>query len=245
LTGVPAEGAPLTAREREVLQLAASGLTYQQIGRRINLGVPGVKSETWRARRKLGAESLAHAVHLAGHRGLIGWHADCGRPSGYNKHLRNGEPPCLLCRQHSPNGVGDKMSVIQIEHFGTVDRMLRAERMRSFDSVRGELLRLCGQLYFRMESTHTLEEGIRVALSAVNRLADSPVIRVAEPAEGELVSVMDEIPNVLGSTTRLSRQADVPAACPVCSRGYRRSVTGSLLCTHTPECWWGQRMMAG
>lgn len=52
----------LTPRERQCLELAAVGLTYRQIGRRMYISATTVKNHLVAARRKLRAENTAHAV---------------------------------------------------------------------------------------------------------------------------------------------------------------------------------------
>jgi DNA-binding CsgD family transcriptional regulator len=226
-------GAPLTDWETAVLELTSQGLLYKEAGRRMGRTESAAREAGCRAITKLEARNIAHAVHIATRRGLIGQHGDDASQAGCNQH------------QHNVNGVGEEMNVVQMGHLGTVERMLRAERLKALDEVRGELLRLCGQRYFHLEPVHTLEQGLRVALSAVARLADSRHICVADPVEEDPVDVMDEVPNELGSTTRLSKQQQAPAVCSACGRDYRRAASGTLICTHTADCWWGVRMLAG
>jgi DNA-binding CsgD family transcriptional regulator len=87
----------LTARERDVLQRAALGESYLAIARVWGTGVQAVKSRARSAMRRLGADSIAHAVHLADLQGLISPHG-CGHPDTYWWHLRHGEPTDDLCR---------------------------------------------------------------------------------------------------------------------------------------------------
>ncbi len=57
--------APLSEREREILQLLAQGLHTQQVATRIGLSVETVKSDTKRAILKLEADTRVHAVAIA------------------------------------------------------------------------------------------------------------------------------------------------------------------------------------
>jgi DNA-binding NarL/FixJ family response regulator len=57
--------APLSEREREILQLLAGGLHTQQVATRIGLSVETVKSDTKRAIQKLEADTRVHAVAIA------------------------------------------------------------------------------------------------------------------------------------------------------------------------------------
>ena len=63
--------APLSEREREVLQLLAGGLHTQQVATRIGLSVETVKSDTKRAIQKLEADTRVHAVAIALRQALI------------------------------------------------------------------------------------------------------------------------------------------------------------------------------
>jgi DNA-binding CsgD family transcriptional regulator len=61
----------LTARQRQVLLLVASGCTGEQIGRRLGIRSTTVTRHLTEAYRFLGAQDRAHAVALAIHRGHI------------------------------------------------------------------------------------------------------------------------------------------------------------------------------
>jgi len=87
----------LTVRERDVLQRAALGESYREIARTWGTGVQAVKSRARSAMRRLGARSIAHAVHLADLQGLISPHG-CGHPETYWWHLRHGEPTDDACK---------------------------------------------------------------------------------------------------------------------------------------------------
>jgi DNA-binding NarL/FixJ family response regulator len=63
--------APLSEREREILQLLAGGLHTQQVATRIGLSVETVKSDTKRAIQKLEADTRVHAVAIALRQALI------------------------------------------------------------------------------------------------------------------------------------------------------------------------------
>lgn len=61
----------LTSREREILVLAANGLTNAAIARRLYLAEETVKTHLTRTSRKLGTVSRTHAVATAMRRQLI------------------------------------------------------------------------------------------------------------------------------------------------------------------------------
>ena len=63
--------APLSEREREILQLLAEGLHTQPVGRRIGLSTETVKSDTKRAIVKLEARKRVHAVAIALRKAII------------------------------------------------------------------------------------------------------------------------------------------------------------------------------
>jgi DNA-binding NarL/FixJ family response regulator len=63
--------APLSEREREILQLLAGGLHTQQVAGRIGLSAETVKSDTKRAIQKLEADTRVHAVAIALRQALI------------------------------------------------------------------------------------------------------------------------------------------------------------------------------
>lgn len=67
----PREGEPLTEREVLFLQWLADGMTYVQVSHRSLLHTNTVHKISKRIRIKLGAATLAHAVHIADRRGLI------------------------------------------------------------------------------------------------------------------------------------------------------------------------------
>ena len=63
--------APLSEREREILQLLAGGLHTEEVARRIGLSTETVKSDTKRAILKLEADSRVHAVAIALRQAII------------------------------------------------------------------------------------------------------------------------------------------------------------------------------
>jgi DNA-binding NarL/FixJ family response regulator len=63
--------APLSEREREILQLLAEGFHTEEVARRIGLSAETVKSDTKRAIQKLEADTRVHAVAIALRSALI------------------------------------------------------------------------------------------------------------------------------------------------------------------------------
>jgi DNA-binding NarL/FixJ family response regulator len=63
--------APLSEREREILQLLAGGLRTHEVASRIGLSPETVKSDTKRAIHKLEADTRVHAVAIALRQALI------------------------------------------------------------------------------------------------------------------------------------------------------------------------------
>ena len=70
MTG-PASDAPLSEREREILQLLAGGLHTEKVAARIGLSAETVKSDIKRAIQKLEADTRVHAVAIALRQALI------------------------------------------------------------------------------------------------------------------------------------------------------------------------------
>ena len=62
----------LTAREREVLQLLAEGLTHHEIGRRLDIGAETVRTHARKAADRLDARTRTQAVAEAIRLGLLG-----------------------------------------------------------------------------------------------------------------------------------------------------------------------------
>jgi len=61
----------LTERQRDILRLAAAGLTHDQIPKRMHLSRSVVCEEMIRIRRALGARNTAHAAALGVHHGIV------------------------------------------------------------------------------------------------------------------------------------------------------------------------------
>src|SRR2546423_10724017 len=66
-----AADAPLSEREREILQLLAEGYHTEEVARRIGLSAETVKSDTKRAIMKLEADTRVHAVAIALRQAII------------------------------------------------------------------------------------------------------------------------------------------------------------------------------
>jgi LuxR family maltose regulon positive regulatory protein len=62
---------PLTPRERELLQLLAAGLSYQQIAERLTIAVGSVKSHSHNIYAKLGVRNRVQAAARAAELGLL------------------------------------------------------------------------------------------------------------------------------------------------------------------------------
>ena len=67
----PVSDEPLTAREREVLQLLAQGIPNKQIAQRLRISEHTVKFHVSAIMTKLGASSRTEAVTTAARRGLL------------------------------------------------------------------------------------------------------------------------------------------------------------------------------
>ncbi|MEI2703147.1 MAG: helix-turn-helix transcriptional regulator [Baekduia sp.] len=67
----PSAGTPLSPREREVLELAARGLTADGVAVELILSVETVRTHTRNAIKKLGARNRLHAVVIALRAGVI------------------------------------------------------------------------------------------------------------------------------------------------------------------------------
>lgn len=100
--GPPTSGpAPsLTDREMELLTRVAHGESYPQIARDWVVEQITVRTTGVRVMRKLGANTITHAVFAACQAGILD-----GRPqrhgdhAGYVAHTRRGETPCDACKQ--------------------------------------------------------------------------------------------------------------------------------------------------
>jgi len=80
--GCGLRGKPLTAKELEVLQLIAEGLTAEKIARRLSISACTVRTHIYRLLRKLDARDRAHAVALSFRMSLLSMHHPVG-PPGY------------------------------------------------------------------------------------------------------------------------------------------------------------------
>lgn len=61
----------LTPEQRMLLTAVAHGVSHQQLARERGISRPAVSKALHRARLRLGAETVTHAVHLATRAGLI------------------------------------------------------------------------------------------------------------------------------------------------------------------------------
>lgn len=95
----PRPGSALTVQEWTALWWAAQGYSLRPTGTRMHRSTSAVQDAWTRARRKLGARNLTHAVHLAHSRGLIGTYIDCGSRDAYVRHMHNDEVPDIMCRR--------------------------------------------------------------------------------------------------------------------------------------------------
>jgi DNA-binding CsgD family transcriptional regulator len=90
----------LTARETELLERVANGETYKQIAADWHVEEITARTTGVRVMRKIGANTITHAVLLACRAGLLD-----GRPqrhgdhAGYVAHTRRREPPCEACAE--------------------------------------------------------------------------------------------------------------------------------------------------
>lgn len=64
-------GKPLTRGQRQALELAALGFTSEEIGRALHFSAAAAGQALDRARWRLGARNIAHAVALAMAEGLL------------------------------------------------------------------------------------------------------------------------------------------------------------------------------
>ena len=99
------EGCPLSARQLEVLRLAADSLTYDEIGSVLGISTTTVRSHLHNAGRRLGINShrVTSAIIHCARRGWFGWQeppsVDAAPPVGgflgayleaFDEHLRTG-----------------------------------------------------------------------------------------------------------------------------------------------------------
>jgi DNA-binding CsgD family transcriptional regulator len=92
-------GQPLSSGELATLQWLARGASYKQVGRHRGVTTKAAESTGHRILVKLGALSMAHAVHIAHCRGIICMYPDCGDRAAYLRHIRRGETPGIMCRK--------------------------------------------------------------------------------------------------------------------------------------------------
>lgn len=88
----------LPGRQLELLQRVAHGATYRQVASEWDINEITVRGYGHRLMRALGASTIAHAVHIAHSRGLIGPKPDCGTRAAYRRHVVAGEPTDMACR---------------------------------------------------------------------------------------------------------------------------------------------------
>jgi DNA-binding NarL/FixJ family response regulator len=62
----------LTRKQQQVLVLSAQGYLGKEIAELLNISLKGVISRKRQVCLRLGAKNTAHAVYLAGKRGLLG-----------------------------------------------------------------------------------------------------------------------------------------------------------------------------
>ncbi|MEU0783484.1 helix-turn-helix transcriptional regulator [Streptomyces sp. NPDC006173] len=93
---VSRKGEPLTARELQILEAIAHGARYAEIAAQLQLAFSSVKNYAQSVTTKLGANSLAHAVHLAWEQGLFRRERH-GDHAGYAAHRYRDEEPCEAC----------------------------------------------------------------------------------------------------------------------------------------------------
>lgn len=100
----PSGGGPapsLTGRELDVLTKMAHGSTYVRLAREYGLAEPTMRGIGATLAKKLGAESITHAVFLACRAGILD-----GRPrsqrhgdhNGYTQHQKRREDACAACK---------------------------------------------------------------------------------------------------------------------------------------------------
>ncbi|MFF1544114.1 hypothetical protein [Streptomyces sp. NPDC058291] len=90
-------GGELTALETAALRHAADGHTIESSARLLSSSMPAVQDARHRLMGKLGAQSMAHAVHLAHQAGILRRERH-GDHAGYAAHTYRGEEPCDPCK---------------------------------------------------------------------------------------------------------------------------------------------------
>lgn len=95
----PRAGTALTPRETEYLQAVARGATHRELARRWGVTENTARSTGHRVIAKLGAATMANAVHIAWAAGLMGSREDCGTRGSYERHRKKGEYTDPACRR--------------------------------------------------------------------------------------------------------------------------------------------------
>lgn len=67
----PVDHNPLTSREQEILCMTARGARQKEIARSLNASLLTIRQTAWRAREKLNAGNMTHAVLIAYREGWI------------------------------------------------------------------------------------------------------------------------------------------------------------------------------
>ncbi|MFF9287564.1 response regulator transcription factor [Streptomyces griseosporeus] len=88
---------PLTARELELLTRVANGESYPQLAKDWGVEPISVRTTGVRVMRKLGANTITHAVFLAVQAGLLDPRRRHGDHAGFAAHRYRGEEPCEAC----------------------------------------------------------------------------------------------------------------------------------------------------
>ncbi|MER5902980.1 LuxR C-terminal-related transcriptional regulator [Streptomyces mirabilis] len=95
-------GPSLSQREADVLRRVANGETYRQLASDWGVEEVTVRTTGVRVMRKLGANTIAHAVHLAHLAGILRRERH-GDHAGFAAHRYRGEDP-WACTQGCPEG---------------------------------------------------------------------------------------------------------------------------------------------
>ena len=102
MTRVSAPTGKLSDLDVAVLRHAAEGRTIEATARLLGTSMPAVQDTRHRLMGKLGAKSLAHAVHLAYQAGILRRERH-GDHAGFAAHVYRGEDP-WACDQGCPEG---------------------------------------------------------------------------------------------------------------------------------------------
>ena len=97
MTRVSAPTGKLSDLDVAVLRHAAEGRTIEATARLLGTSMPAVQDTRHRLMGKLGAKSLAHAVHLAYQAGILRRERH-GDHAGFAAHVYRGEEPCEACK---------------------------------------------------------------------------------------------------------------------------------------------------